>query len=94
MIVPDANLPIYAYNEDVRLHAPVSSWLAKLLSGTETVGFSSVVMLAYLRISAKRGLNQTPLLPSPALEIVDSWLRASPARVIHPPLATPRSYAT
>ena len=92
--MPDASLLIYAYNEDVRLHAPSSSWLAKLLSGTETVGFSWVVMLAFLRLSTKRGLNQTPLLPSSALEIADSWLSAPPARVIHPPLATPRSCAT
>ena len=84
MIVPDANLLIYAYNEDVRVHAAAANWLEKLLSGTETVGFSWVVMLAFLRISTKRGLNQTPLYPGAALDIVDSWLNAPPARVIHP----------
>ena len=84
MIVPDANLLIYAYNEDVRMHAPAASWLEGLLSGTETIGFSWVVMLAFLRISTKRGLNRTPLAPGSALDIVDSWVSAPPARVIHP----------
>lgn len=84
MIVPDANLLIYAYNKDVRVHAAAAGWLEKLLSGTETVGFSWVVMLAFLRISTKRGLNRRPLSPASALGIVESWLGAPPARVIHP----------
>ena len=84
VILPDANLLIYAYNEDTPLHSAAASWLEDLLSGSETVCFSWAVMNAFMRLSTMRRMNRNPLAAGEALAIVESWLRAPPARVMDP----------
>ena len=84
MILPDANLLIYAYNEDAPYHSPAARWLEGLLSGSETVCLSWTVLLAFLRLSTMRRLNQNPLSNGEALAIVNSWLQAPPARIVQP----------
>ena len=84
LILPDANLLVYAYNEEAPYHDPAAQWLESLLSGSQTVCFSWTVLRAFLRISTMRRLNQTPLPNDEALSIVNSWLQAPPARIVHP----------
>ena len=79
VVVPDANLLIYACNGDTPLHAAAASWLEDLLSGSETICFSWAVMYAFMRLSTMRRMNRNPLAAGEALAIVESWLR------LHPP---------
>jgi predicted nucleic acid-binding protein len=72
MIVVDVNLLIYAVNEDAPLHWKARSWLEAAVSGTETVGLAWTVLLAFLRLTTRAGLFQTPLDVDTAFEIVDA----------------------
>ena len=86
MILIDANLLIYALNEDAPLHRKAKEWLEAVLSGTETVGLSWTVLLAFLRLTTRAGIFRTPLAVEAALDIVHTWL-AQPAVVAVEPTA-------
>ena len=51
MILVDANLLIYAVNQDAPLNRKAKPWLESILSGKETVGLPWNVLLAFLRLS-------------------------------------------
>lgn len=74
MILPDANLLIYAVDADSAHHKKARRWLEELLSGTTPVGLAWVVILAFLRVTTRAGILRHPLCPERALEFVDSWL--------------------
>jgi len=84
MILLDANLLIYAVNQDAPLHRSAKQWLEAALSGKETVGFSWNVLLAFLRLTTRTGLFRRPLKVDAALDIVDSWLDQTCATIVHP----------
>ena len=87
MQVVDANVLLYAVNEDAPHHGPAKGWLDGALGGAETVGFDWVVLLAFLRLSTRSGLFPRPLTLAEAVGVVESWL-AQPAAVVLQP--TPR----
>jgi toxin-antitoxin system PIN domain toxin len=80
----DANILLYAVNADFPAHRSAHSWIEETLSGTETVGFSWVVLLAFLRISTRPGIFNRPLSPAESLDLVESWLAQPCATVVHP----------
>ena len=84
MIFLDANLLIYAVNDDAPLNRKAKHWLEAVLSGQETVGFSWNVLLAFLRLTTRPGLFRNPLPVDAALEIVASWLDQTSATIVHP----------
>ena len=49
MIVPDANLLLYAYDSESPFHRAAARWWSALLSGAEPVGLCPVVVFAFLR---------------------------------------------
>jgi toxin-antitoxin system PIN domain toxin len=75
----DANVLLYAVNEDAALHARARRWLDAALNGSEAVGFAWVALLAFLRLRTAE-----------ALGVVEAWLAAPAAVVVHP---TPRHLA-
>lgn len=84
MKLVDANVLIYAVNEDDPRHAEARGWLDSALTGTETIGFSWTVLLAFLRLVTKHGLFPRPLPVEDALSIVGEWLDADPAVTVDP----------
>jgi uncharacterized protein len=80
----DANLLLYAVNEDAPLHDKARAWIEEILSAGETVAFSWIVMLAFLRISTRPGVFPKPLSPETAFTFLDRWLSAPVATVVHP----------
>lgn len=90
MKVVDANVLLYAVNRSAAHHASARGWLDAALGSTETVGFSWVVLLAFLRLSTKVGLFPSPLLVDEANERVADWLSQPSAVVLEP---TPRHHA-
>jgi uncharacterized protein len=85
--IVDANVLLYAVNESEPRHAASRDWLDSALSGSGTVGFAWVVLLAFLRLSTKVGLYPRPLSVPDALATVRTWTEAAPSVVVHP---TPR----
>lgn len=84
MKLVDANVLIYAVNEDAPHHAAARDWLDGALSGAATVGFSWTVLLAFVRLITKAELFDAPLSVDDAFDQVDQWLAAPAAVVIEP----------
>jgi len=82
--VVDANVLLYAVNEDAPFHGESNAWLDCALSGAETVGLAWIALLAFVRLSTKSGVFPSPLSTGEAMDIVDSWLETAPAVVIGP----------
>ena len=80
----DANLLLYAVNEDAPLHAGAREWLETQLSGTETIAFCWIVLLAFLRLSTRPLVFTNPLEPEQAFSLIESWLSQPCATVVNP----------
>ena len=84
MILIDVNLLIYAVNEDAPLHGKAKPWLEATLSGSETVGLSWTVLLAFLRLTTRAGVFRTPLAVQSVFDLLEAWL-AQPAVIVVEP---------
>lgn len=84
MILPDANLLIYAVNQDAPHHLPARKWLEQVLSGPDAVGMAWIVLLAFIRITTHPRLFDRPLVVDQALDYVESWLSQPCVRPISP----------
>lgn len=90
MKLVDANVLLYAVNSDAEAHQRSTRWLDGALSGADTVAFSWVALLAFVRLSTKVGLFPSPLSIDQAMDRVDAWLSVRTAVVVEP---TPRHAA-
>lgn len=86
MKLVDANVLLYAVNQDAPHHDDARDWLDSALSGGAGVGFAWVVVLAFVRLTTKVDLFPFPLAADAALDRVESWL-AQPTAVIVEPTA-------
>lgn len=84
MRVVDANVLLYAVNEASEQHGRARGWLDAALSGPETVGFTWVVLLAFLRLSTHRGVFPRPLGVSEATAVVRDWIGRPSAVLVEP----------
>lgn len=84
MYLVDANVLLYAVNEDTPNHEVARDWLDSALGGEETVGFAWLALLAFVRLSTAGRVFPRPLSPERALDIVDLWLAQPPSIVLHP----------
>lgn len=74
MILVDANLLIYAIDQESVHHAKAHAWVEQILSDTTPVGIAWIVVLAFLRITTLKRLTRNALSPESAIAYVDSWL--------------------
>lgn len=84
MKLVDANVLLYAVNEDAQHHDDSRRWLDGALSGADTVGFAWLGLLAFVRLSTKIGLFPSPLHIDEAMDRVHAWLAAGSAVILHP----------
>lgn len=82
MKLVDANVLLYAVNEDADHHDLARGWLDTALSGADTVAFAWIALLAFVRLATKDGLFPRPLTVEQAMDRVDGWLGAAPAVVV------------
>ena len=83
MILVDANLLLYGYDQSSSWHRPSKTWLEKCLMDESRVGLAWVTILAFLRITTH------PRLPGPisladAIAIVNDWLSLPSVVVLSP----------
>jgi len=86
VIIVDVNVLLYAVNSRMPQHTSAREWMEEALSGSEAVGFAWIVLLAFVRLATRPAIFPTPLEPGTALDLIDDWLAARPARVVHPTL--------
>ncbi|MFN7963423.1 MAG: type II toxin-antitoxin system VapC family toxin [Thermoanaerobaculia bacterium] len=84
MILPDANLLIYAVDADSPHQARARTWLEEVLSGSAAVGFAWPVLLAFLRLTTRSAVFSRPLSVEQACCFVDGWLATPVARLVLP----------
>jgi toxin-antitoxin system PIN domain toxin len=87
MMLVDANALIYAVNSDSSWYDDSKAWLDSALVGSEPLGFSWLVILAFWRLSTHPSVFAEPLDVGTAGSIIEAWLSQPAARVIQP---TPR----
>ncbi len=85
MNVVDANVLLYAVNEQSVHHDEARMWLDRALSGGAMVGLSWIAVLAFVRLGTKPNLFPNPLTVEGAFERVEHWA-SSPAAVMLEPL--------
>ena len=84
MVVVDANVLLYAVNEDSAHHPAARGWLEDALRGSQPVGFSWLVLLAFLRLSTRAGVFPRPLQLDQAAGLIEVWLAQPSAVLLHP----------
>ena len=74
MIIPDANLLLYAYDADSPFNKKATKWWSDCLSGREIVGLCEVVMSSFVRVGTNARAFAKPLTIKEASTHVLSWL--------------------
>ena len=70
----DANILLYAVDEDSPFHQRASRWLTDALNGPHRVGFPWQSLVAFIRISTHERASAHPLTPEEATRFVTDWL--------------------
>ena len=73
-MIVDANLLLYAYDEQSPFHVDAREWLTERLNGSSRTGLPWSSLSAFLRISTNPRLSSSPLSPDDAWLQVRSWL--------------------
>jgi toxin-antitoxin system PIN domain toxin len=72
----DANILLYAVDEESPFHTAARTWLQDALNGTQRVGIPWVSFVAFARIATHARASRDPLTAAEAWEYVDEWLDA------------------
>ncbi|WP_159501297.1 type II toxin-antitoxin system VapC family toxin [Microbacterium sp. 18062] len=84
MRLVDANVLLYAVDQNAPHHDAAKGWLDNALNGAETVLLPWMSLLAFVRLTTHPRVFDRPLSPAQALDIVDAWL-GSPSAVVPEP---------
>ncbi len=84
MILLDANILLYAYDEKSAHNERLRAWLDVILSGDETIGLPWLSAWAFVRISTNPRLSKTPFATEEAFAIIGE-IRESPLVVMISP---------
>jgi toxin-antitoxin system PIN domain toxin len=80
----DANILLYAIDEESRQHAAARAWLETALNGPRRVGLPWQSLVAFVRIASHPRALASPLTASEAWGFVDDWLDAPVAWIPQP----------
>lgn len=72
----DANILLYAVDEDSPFHGAGRNWIEAALNGPMRVGLPWQSLTAFMRIATNPRAMANPLSPFEAWEMVESWLDA------------------
>ena len=84
MRLVDANVLIYAVNEESTEHERSRRWLDASLSGGDAIGFAWIALLAFIRLTSHRAVFARPLEAAAAIDNVRQWLAQPSAVVLEP----------
>lgn len=74
MILPDANLLLYAYDQSSPFHAKAKAWCERIMNGPEPVALLPVVVFAFIRIATHPRVFIYPMSAAEAATAVRAWL--------------------
>lgn len=82
MIIPDANLLIYAIDESSPFHSRAAAWCRRMMSGPVPVVLLPVVICGFVRIATHPRVFERPLMAAEAARQVQSWTARPHVRVL------------
>lgn len=74
MVIPDANLLLYATDKDCPGHKAAAAWWNGMLHGDEEIGLCATVAFAFVRLATNRKVFRQPLSVKDACARVENWL--------------------
>ena len=80
----DANILLYAVDEDSAYHTAAKEWLEDVLSGPRRVGLPWQSLSAFMRIVTNPRAVPDPMDPADAWEMVEAWLDTPNAWIPEP----------
>lgn len=83
MYLVDVNVLVNAVNRDASHHEAARRWLENELTGHETVAFTWIVLVAFIRVTTQPRLR-TPLPTRAAVRAAEAWLAAPAAVLVDP----------
>lgn len=84
MILPDVNVLIYAFREDVPEHAICRPWLDSVIMGDARFGLSPLALAAVVRITTGARPYRRPSTAEDALGFCDDLLEQPHCHVVEP----------
>ena len=84
MILPDVNVLVYAYREDMADHPRYRDWLSRTVRAGRPYGVSELVLSAFVRIVTNRRVFKNPSTPSEALSFTRRLLSPSNCVPVRP----------
>jgi toxin-antitoxin system PIN domain toxin len=84
VICPDINLLLYATFSTYKQHPKANQWWNSILSGSQNVSLSHVVVLGFIRIATHPKVFSSPLTLNQAIDVVDGWLKQPNVELIAP----------
>jgi uncharacterized protein len=84
MIIPDLNLLVYAYNDQVPQHQLAREWWEELLNGQTPVGLPWITISGFIRLMTHPRILVAPLVVPSTLSHVRAWLAQPPVRIVQP----------
>ncbi|WP_168207556.1 TA system VapC family ribonuclease toxin [Microlunatus elymi] len=84
MIIPDANLLLYAYDLESPFHESSKQWWENTLSGTDRVGLTHPVIFAFLRIATSSRVYRDPMSVADAASSIRSWTSRNVTEILRP----------
>ena len=82
MIIPDANLLIYAYDTESPWHEKARAWWEGALNQDEPVGIPWVVVLAFVRLMTHPNIGERPLSVPEVRARVEVWFACPHVRCL------------
>lgn len=83
-MIVDANVLLYAVDEQSHFHTTARTWLEEALNGDERVGLPWASLMAFQQIITHPRVTATPLTAAQAWGFVTDWLDADQAWVPTP----------
>ena len=81
MILPDANLLLYAYDQSSPFHPKAAAWCERIMSHSSPTILLPVVVFGFVRISTHSRIFTNPLSVAEASAHVRSWLDRKQVRL-------------
>lgn len=83
-MIIDANVLLYAVDDQSHFHSRARTWLESAMNGVERVGLPWVSLMAFQRIVTHPRATAHPMTPAQAWSCVQDWLDADLAWVPTP----------
>ena len=84
MILPDANLLIYAYNSESKFHDAAKHWLEGIFGSDTTLYLCWQNINAFIRITTNPRLFEKPVLTEKAFNAVEDWIALPNVSILNP----------